>query len=59
MRTISWSWFWIGVVIVPSRASMVWTLSFRLLLRFARLDMMALGAGLMVDRVVFESRVEF
>ena len=51
-RFVSWSWFWTGVVIV----GVVWTPLFRLLLKFARLDMMALGIGLMIDGVVSGSR---
>ena len=48
----SWVRFWIGGVIVPRRASMVWTLLRRLLLRFARSDMLVSDAGLMIGGAV-------
>ena len=50
--SISWARFWIGVVILPRRISMVWILLRRLLLRPARVDMLVSGAGLVIDRAV-------
>ena len=47
--SISSARFWIGVVILPSRTSMVWILLCRLLLRLARVDMFVSGAGLVID----------
>ena len=48
----SWARFWTGVVIVPRRTSLVWTLLHRLLLRFARVDILVSGAGLVIDGAV-------
>ena len=44
----SWARFWTGVVIVPRGTTRVWTLLQRLLLRFARVDMLVSGAGLVI-----------
>ena len=46
-RSRSWVGFWAGVANVLRRASMVWALQGRLLLWFARSDMMS-GAGLVI-----------
>ena len=48
----SWARFWTGVVIVPRGTTRVWTLLQRLLLRFARVDMLVSGAGLVIDGAV-------
>ena len=48
----SWARFWTGVVIVPRGTSMVWTLLRRLLLRFARVDILVSGAGLVIDGAI-------
>ena len=39
-------------LIVPRGTSMMWTLFHRLLLRFARVDMLVSGAGLVIDGAV-------
>ena len=41
--------------IVPRGTSMMWTLFRRLLLRFARVDMLVSGAGLVIDGAVSAS----
>ena len=51
----SWASFWTGVVIVPRGTTRVWTLLQRLLLRFARVDMLMSGAGLVIDGAVSAS----
>ena len=48
----SWARFWTGFVIVRRGTSMVWTLLHRLLLRFARVDMLVSGAGLVIDGAI-------
>ena len=52
LYSISWARLLIGVVIVPRRTSMVWTLLRRLLLRLARVDILMSGAGLVMGEAV-------
>ena len=50
--SISWARFLTGVVIVPRKTSMVWTLLHRLLLRFATVDMLVSSAGPVIGGTV-------